>query len=197
MARYGCSRRRPSSSAPGYKQTPAGLKTTSASPPGADLPGGVSKGLLLTQSGSSRSPPQPPISTSPAAPYASSRHPRAVCPRHFAAGCHSAKLPASLEWTWEGLRAEPPRRYPDTQRPGGASSGSRQDGRTALRSCSAFSRGSVSARLPPSRSAMSWTARAGWRCRWSGGDPTETSGVLSSRRRRTAGELLAMVACVT
>ncbi len=71
---------------------------------------------------------------SPAAPYASSRHPRAVCPCHFAAGCHSAKLPASLEWTREGLRAEPPRRYPDTQRPGGASSGSRQDGRTASRS---------------------------------------------------------------
>ncbi len=32
-----------------YKQTLAGLKTTSALHPGADLPGGVSKGLLLTQ----------------------------------------------------------------------------------------------------------------------------------------------------
>ncbi len=37
----------------GYKQTLAGLKTTSASPPGADVPGGVSKGLLLTRSGRS------------------------------------------------------------------------------------------------------------------------------------------------
>ncbi len=40
----------PVTSAFGYKQTLAGLKTTSALHPGADLPGGVSKGLLLTQS---------------------------------------------------------------------------------------------------------------------------------------------------
>ena len=33
--------------------------------------------------------------------FVSSRHPRAVCPRHLAAGCHRAKLPASLEWTGE------------------------------------------------------------------------------------------------
>ncbi len=38
-------------SAFGYKQTLAGLKTTSALHPGADLPGGVSNGLLLTRSG--------------------------------------------------------------------------------------------------------------------------------------------------
>ncbi len=38
-------------SAYGYKQTLAGLKTTSALHPGADLLGGVSKGLLLTRSG--------------------------------------------------------------------------------------------------------------------------------------------------
>ena len=36
-------------SAVGYKQTLAGLKTTSASPPGADLPGGVAEGPFLTQ----------------------------------------------------------------------------------------------------------------------------------------------------
>ncbi len=36
-------------SVPGYKQTLAGLKTTSASPPGADLPGGVAEGPFLTQ----------------------------------------------------------------------------------------------------------------------------------------------------
>ncbi len=34
-------------SAVGYEQTLARLKTTSALHPGADLPGGVSKGLLL------------------------------------------------------------------------------------------------------------------------------------------------------
>ena len=34
-------------SAVGYKQTLAGLKTTSALHPGADLPGGVAEGLLL------------------------------------------------------------------------------------------------------------------------------------------------------
>ncbi len=38
-------------SAYGYKQTLAGLKTTSASPPGADLPGGVAEGPFLTRSG--------------------------------------------------------------------------------------------------------------------------------------------------
>ena len=36
-------------SAYGYKQTLAGLKTTSASPPGADVPGGVAEGPFLTQ----------------------------------------------------------------------------------------------------------------------------------------------------
>ncbi len=36
-------------SAYGYKQTPAGLKTTSALHPGADLPGGVAEGPFLTQ----------------------------------------------------------------------------------------------------------------------------------------------------
>ncbi len=36
-------------SACGYKQTLAGLKITSASPPGADLSGGVAEGPLLTQ----------------------------------------------------------------------------------------------------------------------------------------------------
>ncbi len=36
-------------SAVGYKQTLAGLKTTSTLPPGADLLDVVSKGLLLTQ----------------------------------------------------------------------------------------------------------------------------------------------------
>ncbi len=35
----------------GYKQTLAGLKTTSASPPGADLPGGVAEGPFLVESG--------------------------------------------------------------------------------------------------------------------------------------------------
>ncbi len=39
-------------SAVGYKQTLAGMKTTSASPPGADLPGGEAEGPFLTQSGS-------------------------------------------------------------------------------------------------------------------------------------------------
>ncbi len=39
-------------SALGYKQTLAGLKTTSALHPGADLPGGVAEGPFLTQSGS-------------------------------------------------------------------------------------------------------------------------------------------------
>ena len=34
--------------APGYKQTLAGLKTTSALHPGADLPGGVAEGPFLT-----------------------------------------------------------------------------------------------------------------------------------------------------
>ena len=38
----------------GYKQTLAGLKTTSASLPGADLPGGVAEGPFLTQSGQNR-----------------------------------------------------------------------------------------------------------------------------------------------
>ena len=33
----------------GYKQTLAGLKTTSALHPGADLPGGVAGGPFLTQ----------------------------------------------------------------------------------------------------------------------------------------------------
>ncbi len=37
-------------SAPGYKQTQAGLKTTSALHPGADLPGGVAEGPFLTHS---------------------------------------------------------------------------------------------------------------------------------------------------
>ena len=36
-------------SASGYKQTLAGLKTTSALHPGADLPGGVAEGPFLTQ----------------------------------------------------------------------------------------------------------------------------------------------------
>ncbi len=35
----------------GYKQTLAGLKTTSASPPKADVPGGVAEGPFLTRSG--------------------------------------------------------------------------------------------------------------------------------------------------
>ncbi len=35
----------------GYKQTLAGLKTTSALHPGADLPGGVAEGPFLTPSG--------------------------------------------------------------------------------------------------------------------------------------------------
>ncbi len=35
----------------GYKQTLAGLKTTSASPPGADLSGGVAEGPFLTHNG--------------------------------------------------------------------------------------------------------------------------------------------------
>ncbi len=38
-------------SAAGYKQTLAGLKITSASPPGADLPGGVAEGPFLTLMG--------------------------------------------------------------------------------------------------------------------------------------------------
>ena len=38
-------------SAFGYKQTLAGLKTTSASPPGADVPGGVAEGPFLTHLG--------------------------------------------------------------------------------------------------------------------------------------------------
>ncbi len=41
-------------SAFGYKQTLAGLKTTSALHPGADLPGGVAEVPLLTRSGRSR-----------------------------------------------------------------------------------------------------------------------------------------------